>query len=171
MLALIPIFGLIVWRNTHVKNLLFAGWTPIALAMVISSLAGILLEAYVEQYKGVALLTPVLIGLAGNLGSIYASRISTCLHSETKEDYKVVEYTLMAMNIPVQVVFMVIIWAFGMGQLQYNIWFFLSYFIISMICVSFFLFPYFSLYLLNYIDLDLSQDWKNYVFGILENGL
>ncbi|KAI7889591.1 uncharacterized protein EV154DRAFT_544471 [Mucor mucedo] len=134
MLGLIPIFGLIVWRNSHVKDLLFAGWTPIILAMVISSLAGILLEAYVEQYKGVALLTPVLIGLAGNLGSIYASRISTCLHSETKENYKVVEYTLMAMNIPVQVVFMVIIWAFGMGQLQYNVWFFLSYFMISMIC-------------------------------------
>lgn len=134
MLALIPVFGLIVWRNTHVKDLLFAGWTPIILAMVISSLAGILLEAYVEQYKGVALLTPVLIGLAGNLGSIYASRISTCLHSETKEKYKVVEFTLLAMNIPVQLVFMLIIWAFNMGQIQYNVWFFLSYFGISMVC-------------------------------------
>lgn len=137
MVALIPVFGLIVWRNTHVKDLLFAGWTPIILAMVISSLAGILLEAYVEQYKGVALLTPVLIGLAGNLGSIYASRISTCLHAETKENYNSVEYTLLAMNIPVQIVFMIIIWAFGMGQLNYNVWFFISYFIISMICVSF----------------------------------
>lgn len=136
MLSMIPFFGFIVWRNTHVKDLLFSGWTPIILAMVISSLAGILLEAYVEQYKGVALLTPVLIGLAGNLGSIYASRISTCLHSETKENYKVVEYTLLAMNIPVQLVFLLIIWAFSMGQLQYNVWFFLSYFIISMICVS-----------------------------------
>lgn len=136
MLSMIPFFGFIVWRNTHVKDLLFSGWTPIVLAMVISSLAGILLEAYVEQYKGVALLTPVLIGLAGNLGSIYASRISTCLHSEAKENYKVVEYTLLAMNIPVQLVFLLIIWAFGMGQLQYNVWFFLSYFIISMICVS-----------------------------------
>lgn len=150
MLALIPIFGLIVWRNTHVKDLLFGGWTPIVLAMVISSLAGILLEAYVEQYKGVALLTPVLIGLAGNLGSIYASRISTCLHSETKENYKAVEYTLLAMNIPVQVVFMVIIWAFGMGRLQYNVWFFLSYFMISMICVSSLLFQLFTFHHINF---------------------
>ncbi|RCH84290.1 hypothetical protein CU098_001816, partial [Rhizopus stolonifer] len=134
MVAMIPCFGFIVWRNKHVKDLLFSGWTPIILAMVISSLAGVLLEAFVEQYKGVALLTPVLIGLAGNLGSIYASRISTCLHAETKENYKAVELTLMAMNIPVQVVFMIIIWAFGLGQLQYNVWFFLSYFLISMIC-------------------------------------
>ncbi|KAG2236087.1 hypothetical protein INT48_006103 [Thamnidium elegans] len=134
MFSLIPVFGLIVWKNKHVKKLLFSGWTPLIVAMVISSLAGILLEAYVEQFKGVALLTPVLIGLAGNLGSIYASRISTCLHAETKESYKVVELTLLAMNVPVQVVFMIIIWAFAMGQLQYNFWFFFSYFVISMIC-------------------------------------
>ncbi|OBZ86976.1 Solute carrier family 41 member 2 [Choanephora cucurbitarum] len=134
MLAMIPFFGLIVWRNKHVKDLLFAGWTPIILAMVISSWAGILLEAFVERYKGVALLTPVLIGLAGNLGSIYASRISTSLHAETKENYKSVELTLILMNIPVQVVFMLIIWAFSLGQLQYNAWFFFSYFLISMIC-------------------------------------
>ncbi|KAI9344752.1 hypothetical protein BD770DRAFT_397426 [Pilaira anomala] len=134
MFISIPLFGLIVWRNKHVKSLLFSGWTPLIIAMIISSLAGILLEAFVEQFKGVALLTPVLIGLAGNLGSIYASRISTCLHAETKESYRVVEYTLLAMNVPVQLVFMVVIWAFGMGQLQYNFWFFFSYFVISMIC-------------------------------------
>lgn len=100
------------------------------------SLAGVVLEKYVEEYKGVALLTPVLIGLAGNLGSIYASRISTCLHCETKEDYKLVEFTLLIMNIPVQVVFLIIIWAFHMGQLNYNFWFCLAYFCVSMICVS-----------------------------------
>ncbi|KAG1151017.1 hypothetical protein G6F37_008322 [Rhizopus arrhizus] len=133
MLAMIPLFSLIVWKNKHVKELLFAGWTPIILAMVISSLAGILLEEYVEEYKGIALLTPVLIGLAGNLGSIYASRISTCLHAETKENYKTVEYTLLLMNLPVQAVYMFIIWAFNLGQLQYNFWFFVSYFIVSIL--------------------------------------
>lgn len=104
--------------------------------MIEISLAGVVLEKYVEEYKGVALLTPVLIGLAGNLGSIYASRISTCLHCETKEDYKLVEVTLLIMNIPVQVVFLIIIWAFHMGQLNYNFWFCLAYFCVSMICVS-----------------------------------
>ncbi|CDH51662.1 solute carrier family 41 member 1 [Lichtheimia corymbifera JMRC:FSU:9682] len=134
MVALLPLFGIIVWKNVHVKELLFGGWTPILVAMVISSLAGVVLEKYVEEYKGVALLTPVLIGLAGNLGSIYASRISTCLHCETKEDYKLVEFTLLIMNIPVQVVFLIIIWAFHMGQLNYNFWFCLAYFCVSMIC-------------------------------------
>lgn len=140
---LLPLFGFIVWHNTHVKELLFAGWTPIIFAMVISSLAGILLEANVELYKGVALLTPVLIGLAGNLGSIYASRISTSLHAEKsteRSNSSSVEFTLLAMNIPVQIVFMFIIWIFGMGQLSYNAWFFFTYFCISMICVSYLLY-------------------------------
>lgn len=41
MLAMIPLFSLIVWKNKHVKELLFAGWTPIILAMVISRFATI----------------------------------------------------------------------------------------------------------------------------------
>ncbi|KAI8990253.1 hypothetical protein BDB01DRAFT_501420 [Pilobolus umbonatus] len=133
MTLLIPVFGSIVWNISSVKHLLFSGWTPLILAMVISSLAGIILEAYVEQYKGVALLTPVLIGLAGNLGSIYASRMSTCLHADMKEEYKAVEYILLGMNVPVQLVFMFILWVFDMGKLNYTIWFFLAYFLVTMI--------------------------------------
>ncbi|KAI9278076.1 hypothetical protein BY458DRAFT_74892 [Sporodiniella umbellata] len=133
MLAMIPIFGLVVWKNKHVKDLLFTGWTPIIFAMVISSLAGIMLEQYVEKYRGIALLTPVLIGLSGNLGSIYASRISTCLHSETKENYRQVENVLLMMDLPVQAAYMFIIWVFNLGQLHYNFWFFVSFFLVSML--------------------------------------
>lgn len=136
MISLIPLFGCIVWKNKHVKDLLYTGWTPIICAMVISSIAGIVLEQYVEKYKGVALLTPVLIGVAGNLGSIYASRISTSLHQSMQEKYKSVEYALFFMNIPVQLAFLLIIWSFGMGQLHYNFWFFLTYLLDSFLCVS-----------------------------------
>ncbi|KAI8084783.1 uncharacterized protein BX664DRAFT_337779 [Halteromyces radiatus] len=134
MLTSVPLFGLIVWKNKHAKDLLFVGWTPIVCAMVISSLAGVVLEQYVEKYKGVALLTPVLIGVAGNLGSIYASRISTSLHQDTYENYASVEWVLFLMNFPVQCVFLLIIWGFDMGQLDYNFWFFLTYILVSLIC-------------------------------------
>ncbi|KAG2218783.1 hypothetical protein INT45_000320 [Circinella minor] len=130
----LPLFGYMVWKNKHMKELLFAGWVPIIIAMVISGLAGVVLERYVGEYKGVALLTPVLIGLSGNLGSIYASRISTSLHGETKENCNVVEWTLLAMNIPIQIIFLIIIWAFQMGELHYTGWFFFAYFLVSMIC-------------------------------------
>ncbi|CAO3666141.1 unnamed protein product [Rhizopus stolonifer] len=164
MLAMIPLFSFIVWKNKHVKDLLFSGWTPIIFAMVISSLAGIMLEQYVEEYRGIALLTPVLIGLSGNLGSIYASRISTCLHSETKENYSQVENVLLMMNLPVQAVYLFIIWIFNLGQLQYNLWFFISFFIVSMLSA------WISLKVGKYMTLafwKLGYDPDNYVIPYL----
>lgn len=62
MFVSIPFFGLAVWKNSHVKDLLFTGWTPIIIAMLISSGAGLVLEKYVEQFKGLAMLTPILCG-------------------------------------------------------------------------------------------------------------
>ncbi|CEP13134.1 hypothetical protein [Parasitella parasitica] len=123
-----------VWRNPHVKGLLFSGWTPILLAMLISSGAGLVLERYVEKFKGLAMLTPILCGLAGNLGSIYASRISTCLHRGVQEQFKVVESTLLLMNIPVQVLFLAIAWCLDIGHLDFTFAFALTYFIVSLIC-------------------------------------
>ncbi|KAI8971820.1 hypothetical protein BDF20DRAFT_886653 [Mycotypha africana] len=130
----IPFFGLAVWRNKYVKDLLLTGWTPIIIAMLISSGAGLVLERYVEKFQGLAMLTPILCGLAGNLGSIYASRISTCLHRGVQEAFKIVEKTLLLMNVLIQVIFLIIIWYLDLGHLDYTFMFFISYFIVSMIC-------------------------------------
>lgn len=62
MFGSIPFFGMAVWKNPHVRSLLFSGWTPIIVAMFISSGAGLVLERYVEQFKGLAMLTPILCG-------------------------------------------------------------------------------------------------------------
>jgi solute carrier family 41 len=62
MFGSIPFFGFSVYKNPHVRDLLFSGWTPIIVAMLISSGAGLVLERYVEQYKGLAMLTPILCG-------------------------------------------------------------------------------------------------------------
>lgn len=133
MIMSIPCFDRAVWKNTTVKDLLYSGWSPIISAMFISSFAGLVLERYVEQYKGLAMLTPILCGLAGNLGSIYASRISTCLHAGTQENYKLVEQTLLAMNVPMQALFLLLIWILNLGHLDFTAMFALSYFIVSMI--------------------------------------
>ncbi|KAI9320144.1 hypothetical protein BX666DRAFT_2018179 [Dichotomocladium elegans] len=134
MVVSVPFFGRAVWKNNFVKELLFSGWSPIIFAMFISSLAGLVLERYVEQFKGLAMLTPILCGLAGNLGSIYASRISTCLHAGVQEQYRTTEWTLMAMNIPVQALFLVLIWILELGHLDFTFAFAFTYFIVSMIC-------------------------------------
>ncbi|GAN06590.1 solute carrier family 41 member 1-like [Mucor ambiguus] len=134
MFISIPFFGLSVWRNPHVRDLLFSGWTPIIIAMLISSGAGLVLERYVEKFKGLAMITPILCGLAGNLGSIYASRISTCLHRGVQEQFSTVEPTLLLMNIPVQILFLFIAWILDIGHLDFTFAFALTYFIVSMIC-------------------------------------
>jgi solute carrier family 41 len=136
MFGSIPFFALLVWRNPHVKDLLFSGWTPIIVAMLISSGAGLVLERFVEQYKGLAMLTPILCGLSGNFGSIYASRISTCLHKGAQEQFRTVETTLLLMNVPIQVLFLFIVWMLDIGHLDFTMAFAVSYFIVSMISVS-----------------------------------
>lgn len=70
------------------------------------------------------------------MGSIYASRISTCLHAGTQENYKLVEQTLLAMNVPMQALFLLLIWILNLGHLDFTAMFALSYFIVSMISVS-----------------------------------
>ncbi|KAI8972758.1 hypothetical protein BDB01DRAFT_809173 [Pilobolus umbonatus] len=132
MLISIPFFGYLAWRNPHVKDLLFTGWTPVVVAMFISSGSGLVLERFVEQFQGLAMLTPILCGLSGNLGSIYASRISTCLHRSVQEQYTRVETTLMMMNVPIQVIFLFIIWVLDIGHLDFTFAFALSYFVVSM---------------------------------------
>jgi solute carrier family 41 len=100
----------------------------------------------------------LVVGLAGNLGSIYASRISTCLHRGVQEQFKTVENTLLLMNVPVQILFLMIVWLLDIGHLDFTFAFSLSYFIVSMICVSSDLF-------INYTFTDLSVD-----FYCSENG-
>ncbi|CAO3691628.1 unnamed protein product [Umbelopsis ramanniana] len=134
MVVLLPGAAALVWTNRSVKQLLFTGWTPIMCAMVISSLSGVVFENFVDSYKGLALLIPVLNGLTGNIGSIYASRISTALHGNRQESYKQVEQTLLLMNIPVAIILIFVIWGFDLGEFPVNAWFLSAYFIVSMAC-------------------------------------
>lgn len=111
-------------------------------------------------------------GLAGNLGSIYASRISTCLHVGKVEDYNQVEWTLLAMNVPVQIVFLVIIWLLNLGHLDFTIWFFLAYFLVSMLCVSHHFFivrtSYSELMMFEFADLACAKNGQIHDPGVLE---
>ncbi|KAF9585966.1 hypothetical protein BGW38_010734 [Lunasporangiospora selenospora] len=117
LLGLIPAWTVYVRRNKFVKE----GWVPVFGAMVISSTAGLTLERYINQYPGMALISPVLNGLTGNIGSIYASRISTSLHSNTKENYRETERTLFAVHLPIQVLFLGVIGLLELGHVQWSV--------------------------------------------------
>ncbi|XP_005383886.1 PREDICTED: solute carrier family 41 member 3 isoform X2 [Chinchilla lanigera] len=81
-MSLIPLWVLIAKQNPPVMKILKFGWFPIILAMVISSLGGLILSKTISkhQYKGMAVFTPVMCGVGGNLVAIQTSRISTYLH-------------------------------------------------------------------------------------------
>ncbi|XP_004629537.1 solute carrier family 41 member 3 isoform X2 [Octodon degus] len=81
-MALVPLWVLIAKQNPPVVKILKFGWFPIILAMVISSFGGLILSKTISehQYKGMAIFTPVICGVGGNLVAVQTSRISTYLH-------------------------------------------------------------------------------------------
>ncbi|CAJ0903899.1 5847_t:CDS:2 [Entrophospora sp. SA101] len=131
----IPLWVKMVWTNKYVQDLLVSGWSPLFLAMIIASIAGLVLEKYIERYNGLALLTPVLNGIAGNLGSIYASRISTRLHSGTEENYRRSEITLFLIHIPIEIAFLIFAWWLDIGHANLTWNFAITYLFVSIICV------------------------------------
>ncbi|XP_047598599.1 solute carrier family 41 member 3 isoform X2 [Lutra lutra] len=80
--ALIPVWVLIARQSPPIMKILKFGWFPIILAMVISSFGGLILNKTVskQQYQGMAIFTPIICGVGGNLVAIQTSRISTYLH-------------------------------------------------------------------------------------------
>ncbi|XP_032198771.1 solute carrier family 41 member 3 isoform X3 [Mustela erminea] len=81
-MALIPVWVLVARQSPPIMKILKFGWFPIILAMVISSFGGLILNKTVskQQYQGMAIFTPIICGVGGNLVAIQTSRISTYLH-------------------------------------------------------------------------------------------
>lgn len=76
---LLPIFYLIARRNKFTHELVHSGWTPIILAMIISSGGGLFLDRAIDRYNKLPPFQPVICGVGGNLVAISASRLSTWL--------------------------------------------------------------------------------------------
>ncbi|XP_047203984.1 solute carrier family 41 member 1-like isoform X1 [Girardinichthys multiradiatus] len=81
-LALIPLWVVLARKSPQIREVLRSGWQPVIVAMSISSFGGLILDKTVSDpnFKGMAVFTPVINGVGGNLVAIQASRISTYLH-------------------------------------------------------------------------------------------
>ncbi|CDQ75701.1 unnamed protein product [Oncorhynchus mykiss] len=81
-LALIPLWVVVARKSPQIKEVLVSGWQPVLVAMSISSFGGLILDKTVSDpnFEGMAVFTPVINGVGGNLVAIQASRISTYLH-------------------------------------------------------------------------------------------
>ncbi|KAG1736926.1 Mg transporter [Suillus paluster] len=111
----------LVRRNSNVKDLIYQGWVPLFGAMIISCATGIVLDMFASRYQGFPLLAIVISGLPGSVGSILISRLSTALHAASvntslhKSDPspKLVMVTLILITIPIEIIFLCILRAFG----------------------------------------------------------
>lgn len=81
-LLLIPVWVIVARRSPPIREVLKSGWQPVILAMSISSIGGLILDKTVSNpnYEGMAVFTPVINGVGGNLVAVQASRMSTYLH-------------------------------------------------------------------------------------------
>ncbi|KAK6303177.1 hypothetical protein J4Q44_G00256310 [Coregonus suidteri] len=81
-LALIPLWVVVARKSPQIKEVLVSGWQPVIIAMSISSFGGLILDKTVSDpnFEGMAVFTPVINGVGGNLVAIQASRLSTYLH-------------------------------------------------------------------------------------------
>ncbi|XP_035677621.1 solute carrier family 41 member 1-like [Branchiostoma floridae] len=79
-----PFWMYISHKNPHTREVLRHGWEPVICAMVISSGGGLILDFAVSAYHGIAVFTPIINGVGGNLVAVQASRLSTWLHTRGK---------------------------------------------------------------------------------------
>jgi len=83
-LATMPLWIYLTSRNKQTREVLTSGWTPVLIAMIISSIGGLILDSTLKYFSGVAVFQPVINGVGGNLVAVQASRISTSLHFESE---------------------------------------------------------------------------------------
>ena len=81
--AFLPLLLYFAYKNEHMRPVLFTGWTPIIVAMLISSGGGLILDQAMDSFKGIAVFSPVMNGAGGNLVAIQASRMTTYLNKAT----------------------------------------------------------------------------------------
>ncbi|GFU05460.1 solute carrier family 41 member 1 [Nephila pilipes] len=82
---LIPVWIYLSYKNPFVRQVLYSGWIPVIMALIITSAGGYILEFSVSQFKGFAIFQPVINGVAGNLVAVQASRISTYFHQMSEK--------------------------------------------------------------------------------------
>ncbi|KAG5897819.1 hypothetical protein JTB14_011819 [Gonioctena quinquepunctata] len=82
---LLPIWVFISNENKYTKLVLRNGWIPVISALFISGTGGLILDLGVDEFKGYTVFQPIINGIAGNLVSVQASRISTLFHETSSK--------------------------------------------------------------------------------------
>lgn len=82
--AMLPIWINVASTNPYTANVITSGWLPIGIAVIISSLGGLILNTAKSSFSRLPVFQPVINGVGGNLVAVQASRLSTSLHKSSK---------------------------------------------------------------------------------------
>lgn len=74
------VFGRLLTKSESLSRVLEEGWKPVIMSMMLSSLAGLVLQRATHRFKALAPFAPVMNGAGGNLAAVQSSRLSTDLH-------------------------------------------------------------------------------------------
>ena len=78
--GMLPVWVSVARTNPYTSDVITKGWTPIVIAVFISSCGGFILEYGKSRFSRLPVFQPVINGVGGNLVAIQASRLSTSLH-------------------------------------------------------------------------------------------
>ncbi|KAH8295452.1 hypothetical protein KR018_011349, partial [Drosophila ironensis] len=97
VVILLPLWLAVVLRNTYVRPLLKDSWVPVLGALCISQIAGFLLSFTVNDFRGLAMFSPIINGIGGNLTSVQANNMGSILYQRSDlgtlpEDTRILEW-------------------------------------------------------------------------------
>ena len=110
---------------------------------LIGSGSGVLLQRFVNQYDALPLILPVTSSLAGNVGCVFASRLSTEYHTDStiaqrssmrSRENLIVMGTLFSISVPIHLAFLGFIHL--LGTYKFGVVFMFVYLIIGALSVS-----------------------------------
>ncbi|XP_003384010.3 PREDICTED: solute carrier family 41 member 1-like isoform X2 [Amphimedon queenslandica] len=180
LLILIPFWLCLAYYNTTTRSVLYSGWIPVLSAMLISSIGGFILSKTVSVFPGIAIYSPIINGIGGNLAAVQASRISTHLHKGSNANAKSTDYKykwngicgtfwkgyhtktsilLLIMVVPGSSLFLVLIHYIKAGHTTLSALFFISYLIVAIMQVAILLI--FTDWMVHFIFWRLSLDPDN----------
>jgi cation transporter-like permease len=82
--GMLPVWISVAKNNPYTSDVITKGWTPIVIAVFISSCGGFILEHGKSRFCRLPVFQPVINGVGGNLVAVQASRLSTSLHRNGK---------------------------------------------------------------------------------------
>lgn len=82
--GMLPVWISVAKNNPYTADVITKGWTPIVIAVFISSCGGFILEHGKSRFSRLPVFQPVINGVGGNLVAVQASRLSTSLHRNGK---------------------------------------------------------------------------------------